>query len=135
MALALAWGLVFVLPFRWTVRLCGGGAGPIAPCPAAAHPVDAAGCRRALHVCRRLSRLAPRATCLVRALAGLLLLRRRGIAAIVRLGVVKSGDAFSAHAWLMVDKHCLLGAEGVQAFTPLAEIGGRPDFGTNCRRD
>lgn len=130
MALALAWGLVFVLPFRWTVRLCGGGAGPVAPCP-----VDAAGCRRALHVCRRLSRLAPRATCLVRALAGLLLLRRRGIAAVVRLGVVKSGDAFSAHAWLMVDKHCLLGAEGVQAFTPLAEIGGRAGSGTNGRCD
>lgn len=42
----------------------------------------------------------PRATCLPRALAGQYLLATHGYPSRLRLGVRKSGDRLSAHAWL-----------------------------------
>lgn len=125
LALALAWVLVFAIPFRRTAAWLGraGVPGTIA---VAATPAQML---RARSVCRRVARFAPRVpwrtSCLVQAVAGCLLLRRRGIAATIRLGVKKGDGALSAHAWLMVGGQTVLGGDAALGFTALADIGDK----------
>ncbi|OYX85011.1 MAG: hypothetical protein B7Y84_16075 [Azorhizobium sp. 32-67-21] len=82
LALTAAWMLVFVLPFRLLVRLLARGASR------AGMPSDLVVGRG---LARRVMRLAPRmpfrTTCLVRAVAGWVMLRWRGVPAVVRFGV------------------------------------------------
>lgn len=125
LALALAWGLVFAVPFRRTVAWLGR-----AGAPANATAVIASDqILRARHVCRRVAQIATRVpwrtSCLVQAVAGCLLLRRRGIAATIRLGVKKDNGALAAHAWLMVGGQVVLGGQAAEGFKPLADIGER----------
>jgi hypothetical protein len=65
-----------------------------------------------------------RTTCLVQAVAGYLLLKRRGIAATIRFGVTKNEDGLAAHAWLIVGDQTVLGGEVAPGFKPLADLGG-----------
>jgi hypothetical protein len=63
------------------------------------------------------------ATCLVQALAGARMLRRRHVAATVRVGVSKdqvSVDGFAAHAWLHTGEIEITGGEIAGQYTPLA---------------
>jgi hypothetical protein len=39
------------------------------------------------------------------------MLRRRGIQAVVRIGVQRNVSEFSAHAWLCVDEKVIIGGE------------------------
>lgn len=119
LALHLAWGLVFLLPLRWL-----GGARPPAGDPI---PVPPSVQARARGVCVRLERIASRlpwhSTCLVRAVAGMLLLRRRGIGgAVIRFGVRKNGSMLEAHAWLLLGEAVLLGEGETQTYSPLADL-------------
>lgn len=123
LALHLAWGLVFLLPLRWLggARSPGADPGPVPP------PVQA----RARGVCIRLERIASRlpwhSTCLVRAVAGMLLLRRRGIGgAVIRFGVRKGAVALEAHAWLLLGKAVLLGEDETETYSPLADLSRHP---------
>lgn len=59
-------------------------------------------------------------TCLVRALAGRFMLRRRGIACALHLGVAKAAGRLEAHAWLTVGDLILTGGAEAPGFTPLA---------------
>lgn len=122
-ALVLAWVLVFVVPFRWTKRLFGTVSPPR---PDQITNADLAQAR-AVAVTRRLQRIANempwKSTCLVRALAGHLLLERRGLrGAVVRLGVSMENGRVSAHAWLVFGPDVLLGGESMDGFTPLADL-------------
>lgn len=56
--------------------------------------------------------LFPRASCLEHSLVLLWLLRREGIAGILRLGGRKQGDQFEAHAWVEVGGASLDNANG-----------------------
>ncbi len=124
LALAVAWLLVFVLPFRLLSRRL--GTAPPTAEHAKAPPPRNLEAARALS--RRIVRLAPRfpgkTTCLVRAAAGWLLLARRGVPCVVRFGVRKSDGVLEAHAWLLVGDHEVLGGEGAQGFVPIADLGG-----------
>ncbi|HZS33220.1 MAG TPA: lasso peptide biosynthesis B2 protein [Methylomirabilota bacterium] len=71
-------------------------------------------------------RFVPRSTCLVRALAGQILLARCGHASELRLGVAGGGAAFEAHAWLEHDGRVLLGGPVEGRYTPLPSLHGRP---------
>jgi hypothetical protein len=51
-----------------------------------------------------------RSMCLEQALAGKWMLRRRGIASTMYMGVAKSGTEFIAHAWLVGDGQTVTGA-------------------------
>lgn len=62
--------------------------------------------------------------CLPRALAAHGMLRRRGIASRLCLGVARNGDHIIAHAWIEVGSRKLAGGEGTERFTPLAAFGG-----------
>jgi Transglutaminase-like superfamily len=57
------------------------------------------------------------ATCLVQALAGAAMLRRRGIPFALSLGVARNGKNIAAHAWLGCGHVILTGAAGHERFT------------------
>ncbi len=63
------------------------------------------------------------ALCLPRALAAHAMLRRRGIASRLCLGVARAGGKLSAHAWVEVGDDRIVGATENDAFTRLAEFG------------
>ena len=66
------------------------------------HPAAALrAAHRALRVLARMRLPWWRNTCLYRALAECLVLRRYGIACRVELGVTRSGEAIGAHAWVV----------------------------------
>jgi hypothetical protein len=121
-ALWIAWVLVFVVPFRWTARWFGGATPP--------SPQTIPSPKRLAHACyvaKRLQRVAAhvpwRTTCLVRAIAGSLLLRRRGIASTIRFGVNRADGGLTAHAWLLVGDTIILGGDVASGFRPLADLG------------
>jgi hypothetical protein len=64
------------------------------------------------------------ALCLPRALAAHAMLRRRGIASRLCLGVARDDGALAAHAWVEIGKDKIVGATEAEAFTRLAEFGG-----------
>jgi hypothetical protein len=64
------------------------------------------------------------ALCLPRALAAHAMLRRRGIAGRLCLGVARDGDEIGAHAWVEVGNDKIVGGTEVHRFTPIAVFGG-----------
>jgi hypothetical protein len=66
----------------------------------------------------------PNGLCLPRALAAHAMLRRRGIACRLCLGVARRGNAFVAHAWIEVGDKRVIGGDEAAGFTPLAAFGG-----------
>jgi hypothetical protein len=64
------------------------------------------------------------ALCLPRALAAHAMLRRRGIASRLCLGVAREGGALAAHAWVEIGNDKIVGGAEADAFTRLAEFGG-----------
>ena len=64
------------------------------------------------------------ALCLPRALATHAMLRRRGIASRLCLGVVRERGNLAAHAWVEIGKDKIVGAPEADGFTRLAEFGG-----------
>lgn len=98
---------LWLLPFRFVLA--------IAQRPSASVPkVTMERVLRAIHA---IARRVPRATCLTRALAAMMMLARHGYPSTLRLGVAKEGDRVAAHAWLERGGVPIL-HEG-DAFTPL----------------
>jgi Transglutaminase-like superfamily len=64
------------------------------------------------------------ALCLPRALAAHAMLRRRGIASRLCLGVARESGAVAAHAWVEIGKEKVIGGAEAERFTRLAEFGG-----------
>lgn len=64
------------------------------------------------------------ALCLPRALAAHAMLRRRGIASRLCLGVARDRGALAAHAWVEIGNDKVVGGAEADAFTRLAEFGG-----------
>ena len=62
------------------------------------------------------------AMCLPRALAAHAMLRRRGIASKLCLGVARNGDEIAAHAWIEVGERTIGGGDAGR-FTQLAAFG------------
>ena len=55
--------------------------------------------------------------CLVKAIAGMKMLEKRGIESTIYLGVAKDEKGISAHAWLRSGGIYLSGSEGMEKFT------------------
>ena len=64
------------------------------------------------------------ALCLPRALAAHAMLRRRGIASRLCLGVARDRGALSAHAWVEIGNDKIVGGSEADGFTRLASFGG-----------
>lgn len=60
-----------------------------------------------------------RMRCLTQSLVLFRILRRRGLAAELRIGVRRVGDNLNAHAWVEYDGHVLLDGEIADEFTTL----------------
>jgi Transglutaminase-like superfamily len=67
-----------------------------------------------------------KALCLPRALAAQAMLRRRGIASRLCLGVARDGEALAAHAWLDLGHEIVVGGSEAPRFQRLVEFGGKP---------
>jgi hypothetical protein len=65
-----------------------------------------------------------RSMCLEKALAGKWMLRRRGIASTMYVGMARKGSEFIAHAWLVGEGQTLTGAGNV-SYAPLAAFRER----------
>lgn len=120
--LAAARLVLLVLPFAWITRAAGGvdsGHANDRPRRATTDPVSL-GVRGALRAAVR--RLPWRTTCLVRAMAGRMMLARRGTPSTLVLGVASDEEGLSAHAWLMTADGCVCGGREARRFRPLAAI-------------
>lgn len=134
LALAGAFALVFLLPFRVLAKLLGTSrpAPALRPAPLPADGGAAVGRALARRVERLARRFPARATCLVQAVALWLLLRRRGFAARVRLGVRQDKGVLEAHAWVEMAGATVMGGEAASGFTAIADLGVRaPSPGTS----
>jgi hypothetical protein len=65
-----------------------------------------------------------RALCLPRALAAQAMLRRRGIAGRLCLGVRRAAGELDAHAWVEIGGNKVVGGDALDGFTRIAEFGG-----------
>jgi len=63
------------------------------------------------------------ALCLPRALAAHAMLRRRGVASRLCLGIAHEAGALAAHAWVEVGGEAVVGGAEAAKFTRLAEFG------------
>lgn len=66
------------------------------------------------------------ALCLPRALAAHAMLRRRGIASRLCLGVARRNGSLAAHAWVELGEQTIIGGAEAQAFNRLAAFGATP---------
>lgn len=65
------------------------------------------------------ARIVPGATCLTRALAAEVMLRRTGGRPDLRFGVARDAGDFEAHAWLELGGRVLVGDHGIERYSPL----------------
>jgi len=65
-----------------------------------------------------------RTSALPRALAAHAMLRRRGIASRLCLGVSRDGEDLATHAWVEIGQDKIVGGRDANGFTRLAEFGG-----------
>ena len=91
------------------------------PAPGATTPPSTASLQTARRVGRMVAavarRLPGRPQCLAQALAARHMLKRRGIAAELNLGVSNERAAINAHAWLAVGKLIVTGGPDVSGFS------------------
>ena len=115
---------LIVLPFPRVARHLGspGTADLAAPAPTDPAVVDAVG-----SAVQRASRLVPfAASCLAQAMAGQQMLRTRGTASTIRMGLDRKGNSMYAHAWLVCGDVTVTGAGSIKAFTAVASFTQRP---------
>lgn len=118
LAVRLAFGL---LPFPKALRLF-----RIAQSEANAARVAAEAAEVASAVARAARHVPFRAACLQQAFAALLMLRRRGLAAKVHLGLARDAGAktLMAHAWCLCGEVPVTGIEMASGFVPVAAFVG-----------
>jgi Transglutaminase-like superfamily len=70
----------------------------------------------------RVALLLPGSTCLGRAFTGWLMLRKRGVASVVRVGAQRAESGLRMHAWLEVGGAALIGREEAAEFVALTRV-------------
>lgn len=64
--------------------------------------------------------------CLVKAIAGMKMLKRRGIASTIYFGIAKDESGkMTAHAWLRSGSYYVTGTEGMERFTVVGKFANR----------
>jgi hypothetical protein len=114
--------VLLLLPFRWLAPFIG------QPHPATDHAIrvyDSNETSSALTVRRAILRVSQRMpwhlSCLVRAIAAQMMLRRRRLPSVLHLGVlVRNRTELCAHAWLRCGDIDVVGAEIAGDYTPIA---------------
>jgi len=120
---ALGWSrlLLLTLPFRWLVMLWPLHVQAMSTIDRAPMPPMAATLQAVSAAIAAASPNTPwHSNCLAQALAASILLRRRGLASTLYLGVAKAhAQGLLAHAWLVSDQQFVTGAVGRQNFVPI----------------
>lgn len=124
LALSLARLLLALLPLRllvgWTMAPQARQDGAV---------TDARRLGRARRVRLGLALMAPRlpwhSNCLTQALAGRWMLRRRGLAGVIHVGVHRHTGVLAAHAWLTWGDQTVCGGGEAPAFQTIARFQGR----------
>lgn len=108
------------LPFRWYAWFLGSKGPGLDVCEQGGVGIERL--RPLINALRRGSYYLPlECKCLVNAIAGKAMLKRRRISSVVYLGVAKNGEgSLDAHAWLKAGKHLVTGAAGMERFKSLA---------------
>ena len=106
----------WILPFRLLARLLGGYAARFR------RPCEAPAPRIAALVASVAGRFPAPVTCLAEALVAEAMLKRRGYAPVLRLGVRKPNGTLDAHAWVECDGRVVLG--GVRELDEYAVLSG-----------
>lgn len=78
---------------------------------------------------RRMARLVPRASCLTQAIAGQVMMARRGVPSVIRIGVaIGEVKGFEAHAWVVAARRVVIGddATGLERFSGITEFAYPP---------
>ena len=119
-ALTTAGLFVRMLPFRTIMKLVGIGRARASEDVALHRTSDPVAAAVGVAVNRAFARLPWHSTCLVRALAGRLMLMRRGVPSIVVFGVTKRMDHIHAHAWLVAGNGPVCGGREGAGFQPIA---------------
>ena len=119
-ALTTAGLLLRLLPFRTIMKLVGIGRARASEDVALHRTSDPVAAAVGVAVHRAFARLPWHPTCLVRALAGRLMLMRRGVPSIVVFGVTKKMDHIHAHAWLVAGDGTVCGGREGTGFQPIA---------------
>ena len=114
--------LLLLIPFRWIAPLLGRAQPPTAARHIEALPteqrVQALGIRRAL--LRVSCHLPWHSSCLVCAIAGRMMLRRRRMRSVLLLGARSDpGTQLAAHAWLQCGEVDVIGAEAAPEYAPI----------------
>lgn len=111
--------VVLVLPFRWIAPFLGQQMQNSKDKPV--HDNLSAGIKAAQAI-QSMSRHLPwECKCLVQAISGKMMLKRRGIGSSLYLGVAKAeGCGLAAHAWLSSGGRILLGRQGMHQYTVVA---------------
>jgi len=116
-ALGLVRLAIIALPFRWI-------ASRLDAAPAGNARADRRKARRVGMVLHYAARVTPwRSKCLEQAIAGNLMLRRRGLPSTLHLGVAKKGMTLEAHAWLRCGDQIVTGGRETPRFAVVACFG------------
>lgn len=112
---------LMVVPFRHITRIVGVQAGET---PKEDSPEAAEKAREVQHFVRLASRKLPwKPSCLVRCLAALGMLRRRGLESTLYLGVTpEDGGRIGAHAWLRCGSVVVIGEKRMDDFSTLTSF-------------
>ncbi len=113
--------LVYVVPFKWLTQLLG----TVAPSPLLAALRDDRERLQALRVSRATTAVADffpwESSCLVRAVAACVMLRRRGLPGVLHCGVRLDAHApLTAHAWVTCADMAIVGTETAPNYAPIA---------------
>ncbi len=125
---------ILLFPFRRITALLGLKQGGGTSLPAADRAVDPSAIGWAVQAAA--ARTHWESACLAQALTGMVMLSRRGVGAILYLGVAKDENdpgAMSAHAWLRCGDAILTGAGGVERFSAISSFA-RPAADDACRQ-
>ena len=114
--------LLLFLPFRWLVRLIGRPQAIVKCGRIALATTERPAVRSVRQAILRVAlRLPWRSSCLVRALAARMMLKRRGLPSALQLGVKsETARGLAAHAWLKCGEIDVVGSESATEFTPIA---------------
>jgi hypothetical protein len=119
--LGLARATVLCIPFKRVAPHLGQ---PNVETATGAPPLHVRRVARAIHL---VSRYTPwKSNCFAQALAGHLMLRRRGADSTLYFGVYKGGDVFAAHAWIRHGDLVVTGGPGHNRYTVIARYGWEP---------
>jgi hypothetical protein len=119
-ALLLAYGMVRTVPFRLLRRLIGPARPATTIDATPSEPTDPGAIALGRALANGARRLPWSSTCLMRALAGRLMLSRRGRNGEIVFGVSMQDGSLRAHAWLVAGGGIVCGGSEASDFSPIA---------------